>query len=77
MNEFVQFQIKQGRNYITEMTVTEPVDIYNSLMHDLIAKKLHNASYIRSITDKPNYDGTRTITVAYDNACRRVYRVKF
>lgn len=51
--------------------------IYKSLMHDLIAKKLHKCTYITSIKDICNYDGTRTITVSYDNDVRRKYTVEF
>ena len=54
----------------------DPAEIHKDLMNDLIAKKLHKCTYIRSIKDRPNYDGTRTITVYHDNGCKRVYVVE-
>lgn len=73
----MQWEIKQGKVYTVDRVVTDSLTIHESLAHDLIAKKLHNASYIKSIKDRCNYDGTRTITVTYDNGCRRVYKIKF
>ncbi len=77
--EKVVFQKKIGRNWIIE-SIPEGVtkeQLYHALMCDLIAKKLHNCTYIKSITDCPNYNGTRTITVTYDNNFRKVYTIKF
>lgn len=49
--------------------------VYKELCHDLWAKHICKATYIKRITDRNNYDGTRTITVLYDNAVKRVYTV--
>lgn len=51
--------------------------IWESLAKDLIAKKLHKATWIRSVRDSSNYDGTRDITVYYDNGVRSIYTVKY
>ncbi len=74
-------QVKNGRtwnttNQILETDVDGLKEIYKSLAHDLTAKKLHKCTYIKSIADRCNYDGTRTITVTYDNNCRRIYIVE-
>ena len=56
---------------------TEDVnEVHERLMHDLIAKKLHGCTYITRITDRSNYDGTRTIEVYYDNCTKCVYIVE-
>lgn len=51
-------------------------NIYTSLASDLLAKKVHKCTYITRITDRSNYDGTRTIVVYYDNGTKSVYIVK-
>lgn len=77
MTESMIWEKKVNGKYIPDGVVEEPDRVHYMLMHDLIAKKLHNASCIKSIKDRTNYDGTRTITVTYDDNCRRIYRIKF
>ena len=82
MLETMRIEEKVGRNWEFVRAVNSEMDggreeIYHSLMHDMIAKKLHQCTYIKSIKDRSNYDGTRTITVTYDNSVRRVYVIKF
>lgn len=69
-------QKKDGKQWITTYETEHAETIHNNLMHELIAKYLHHAGYIRRITDKTNYDGTREITVYYDNNYKTVYTVK-
>ena len=69
-------QKKDGKNWVNTYTDTDEARVYEDLCRDLIHKKLHGASYIRRITDDTNWDGTRNITVTYDNGCRSVYTVK-
>jgi len=59
-----------------ERIETDKTEIYRSLATDLLHKKLHKCTYIRSITDTCNYDGTRTVTTYYDNNVKRVYVVE-
>lgn len=70
-------ELKKGRVWTATRTETDETEIYKSLSHDLIAKKIHGASYIVRIKDVCNYDGTRTITVTYNNDVRRVYTIEF
>lgn len=56
---------------------TDESKIWESLAKDLIAKKLHKASWVKSVRDASNYDGTRNITVTYDNDVRSIYTVKY
>lgn len=70
---------KSGRNWVEDpnLTTFDAARIHEHLMHDLIAKKLHACQYITGIKYRPNYDGTRTITITYDNGVRAVYTIEF
>lgn len=67
---------KVGRAYEVQTVITDKATIHESLMKELIAKKLHQCRWIKSIRDSCNYDGTRDITVTYDNGFRSVYTVE-
>ena len=67
---------KRGKKWIETFKQTDPNKVHKELMHDLINKKLCNASYIKSIKRTSNYDGTQTIIVTYDNECRSIYVVE-
>lgn len=68
-------EIKNGKSWSVSHVVTDETEIYKSLSCDFIAKKLNSCSYIKSIKRTPNYDGTQTITVLYNNDCRSIYTV--
>lgn len=68
---------KNGKTWETVNVYTDPVKIYESLSKDMIAKKLHKCTYIKTIKDVCNYDGTRDITITYDNGVRRIYTIKW
>ena len=67
---------KVGRTYEVETIITDTERIYTDLATEIIAKKLHNCTWITRITDNCNYDGTRTITITYNNGYRSRYTVK-
>lgn len=67
---------KQNGKYIPVYETTEKIDVLEWLTSDLMAKYLHKASYVKRIQDTPNYNGTRTVTVYYDNNTRSIYTVK-
>lgn len=66
---------KNGRNWEESYRNTNPADVYESLSLALINKKIHACTFIKSIKRTPNYDGTQTITVMYDNGVKTVYIV--
>ena len=68
-------ELKNGRNWEVHHVETDAAEIYEALARDLIAKKLHKCTYIKSIKHVCNYDGTQTITITYDNNCRSIYTV--
>ena len=76
-NEYCMVEVKDGRSWVETYRTENPENIQRRLCHDLIAGKLHHAGYVKRITDKTNYDGTRTIRVLYDNDARATYRIKF
>lgn len=67
---------KENNTWIKCYETFNETEIYQSLCRDLIAKKINQCSYIRSIKRVQNYDGTITIIVSYDNKTRSVYRIK-
>lgn len=69
-------ELKQGKKWIEEYTTTNDIEIYQSLSDDLIAKKINQCSYIKSIKRTPLYNGYQKILVIYDNDCRAIYIVK-
>lgn len=69
-------EIKNGKKYEVDTIITDVAAVYESLARDLVAKKLQACNWITSIKDRTNYDGTRTITVTYNNGCRALYTVK-
>ena len=76
MNEKMTTYTKDGRAWTVARIETDATEIYKSLSADLIHKKLHKCKYIRSVADRSNYDGTRTVTVYYIDDVKRVYIVK-
>ncbi len=50
-------------------------EIYMRLCSELVAKKVNNCRYIKSIKRRNNYDGTQEITVTYDNEVRYIYTI--
>ena len=69
-------EIKENNKWIVSAVITDKTEIYESLSADLIAKKLNNCGYIKTVKRVCNYDGTQTITVVYNNDCRSIYTVK-
>lgn len=66
-------EIKNGRNWNADFTTHDATEIYTSLTNDLIAKKINQRNYIKSIKRTPLYNGTQKITVDYGDGCRAIY----
>lgn len=69
-------EIREGRNWRQTFVETDSAKVYEDLARELVAKKLLGASWIKSVRERTNYDGTRNITVTYDNDCRSIYTVR-
>ena len=69
--------VKDGKTILARNEITASAAIHERLNHDLIAKYLHKVPYIKSITDRNNFNGTRHIAVTYDNGVKADYTIKF
>lgn len=67
---------KDGSRWVEVFRETNAHQVNKDLMHDVINKKIHCCKYIKSIKYTPNYDGTSTYTVYYDNNTKSVYTVE-
>ena len=73
--EYVTYSKENGK-WVETYRNANKADVYEDLSRDVCAKKIHLASYIKSIKHVCNYDGTRTYTVLYNNNVKREYTVK-
>lgn len=71
-----EIMVKTGNKYSTSAIWRDSELIYKELSHDLWAKHICKVDYIKRITDRSNYNGTRTIEVLYDNGVKRIYTVE-
>lgn len=69
-------QVKDGRCWKEIYRTENEAEVYEALANDLIAKKLNNASCIKSIRRNSNYDGTQEIIVKYATETRAIYTVR-
>ena len=76
-NEIMIIERKEGKGYKEIYKSTDTETIYTRLTNELIAKKINNCTYIKSIKYRCNYDGTRTIIISYDNGTRALYTIKY
>ena len=67
---------RTGRKWIETAVYTDAAEVYNSLSHDLIGKKLNKCTWIKSIKKTPLYNGTDKIVVDYGNGTRSIYIVE-
>ena len=72
----VKFEEKQGHKFVVTWESDDATQVYDDLSHELIAKKINNCTWIRSIKRTPLYNGFDRITVTQDNGNRRIYTVK-
>ena len=70
-----EIMVKAGKGYKTNAVWHDYELCTKELCHDLWAKYISKCLYIKRIIDHNNYDGTRTVTVIYDNGVKRIYTV--
>lgn len=70
-------EMKKARSWKVIWETDNEARVHEELMRDLVAKKLHECTYIKSIKETTDYTGYRTITVTYDNDTRRRYRIRW
>jgi len=72
------YEVKQNGKWTTTHTCNDARQAYEDLSHELIAKKLCNCTYIRSIKRQQRYTHVEVI-VTYTDDCgggRRVYTIE-
>ena len=68
---------KQGKKYVvTYQAEDNSAYFYRRLTKDLIAKKVSNCRYIKSIRREPLYNGMSNIIVIYSNDVRATYTIE-
>lgn len=66
-------EVKEGKKWIESLVVTDEKEVYDNLARDMISKKINCCQWIKSIKRIPNYNGSQTIKVTYDNNVRATY----
>ena len=71
-----EYQEKHCKTYNTAFVNVNESQVYTELANELIAKKLNECLWIRSIKRKQLYNGFIEIVITYDHGGRRVYTVR-
>ena len=69
------FFAKRGDNFVETFRTEDPAEVYQRLAESLIAKKLNECRYIRSIKREQLYNGFIRITVTHDHGGKAIYIV--
>lgn len=69
------FEVKEGRGWRETYYTEDQAKVYEDLACELLNLKVFKSPVYKRMTQHPNYDGTRTITIYQDNG-RSVYVVK-
>lgn len=67
--------VKRGNKWECDYTKADVFTVYKALAEDLQAKYVMHCKYITRIIQRPNYDGTRNITVYFDNGVKHEFIV--
>jgi hypothetical protein len=74
--EKMEIYSKNGAKWEKTGENKDAIYIYKRVAFDLIAKKINNASYIKSIKRINLYTGYQQIIAYYDNGVKAVYTIK-
>lgn len=69
------FEVKEGRTWKETYRTEDPLAVYEGLASELLNLKVFKSPVYKRMTQRPNYDGTRTIII-YQDTDRSVYIVK-
>ena len=69
------FEVKEGRIWKETYRTEDPLTVYEGLASELLNLKIFKSPVYKRMTQRPNYDGTRTIII-YQDTGRSVYIVK-
>lgn len=65
MNVSFSYSVKQDGKYVETYRTEDPATVYEKLATELIAKKINECTWIKSITRVNLFDGTQQITMHY------------
>ena len=68
-------EVKEGKKWGTSLVIENPVEVYERLAQEMIAKKINACKYITSIKRVNLYNGFQRITVNYNNGVRAIYTI--
>ena len=74
--EYRRIYLREGNKWIFDIEYKTFKEIYGPLTNEIIAKKINNCKWIKSIRRKPLYNGYQEITVIYDNNVKAIYKIK-
>lgn len=77
MTNTISFKVlvKRGNKWYCDMVKTDVLTVYKALAEDLTNKYVMKCTYITRVVQRPNYDGTRSITVYFDNGVKHEFTV--
>ena len=69
------FEVKEGRGWRETYRTEDRAEVYEALANDLLYLKVFKSPIYKRMTQRNNYDGTRTVIIYQDNG-RSVYRIR-
>lgn len=69
------FEVKEGRGWRETYRTEDRAEVYEALANDLLYLKVFKSPVYKRMTQRNNYDGTRTVIIYQDNG-RSVYRIR-
>lgn len=69
------FEVKEGRGWRETYRTENRAEVYEALANDLLYLKVFKSPVYKRMTQRNNYDGTRTVIIYQDNG-RSVYRIR-
>lgn len=69
------FEVKEGKGWRETYRTEDRAEVYEALANDLLYLKVFKSPVYKRMTQRNNYDGTRTVIIYQDNG-RSVYRIR-
>lgn len=69
------FEVKEGKAWRETYRTEDRAKVYEDLANELMNLKVFKSPVYKSVTQRPNYDGTRTVII-YQEGGRSVYVIE-
>lgn len=69
------FKVKERRGWRETYRTEDRAEVYEAPANDLLYLKVFKSPVYKRMTQRNNYDGTRTVIIYQDNG-RSVYRIR-